>query len=123
MSRLHRQDDHTFFSSADIPRLRTQYQFSKALFARIILQYDLSEREARRDPTTGLPLIIDDELSVDEERGRFLTQILVSYEPSPRTVFFIGWSRQMEGDRTFSLSQMDPINEGLLAKLSYLYRF
>jgi hypothetical protein len=123
LSRLRRQDDHTFYSSADIPRLRTQYQFSKALFARVILQYDLSEREAQRDPESGRPLIIDDELSVDEQRGRFLTQILVSYEPSPRTVFFIGWSRQMEGDRTFSLGEMDPINEGFFAKLSYLYRF
>jgi hypothetical protein len=123
LSRLRRQEDHTFYSSADIPRLRTQYQFSKALFARVILQYDLSEREAQRDPETGRPLIIDDELSVDEQRGRFLTQFLLSYEPSPRTVFFIGWSRQMEGDRTFSLSEMDPINEGFFAKLSYLYRF
>jgi hypothetical protein len=123
LSRLRRQEDHTFFSSADIPRLRTQYQFSKALFARVIFQYDLAEREARRDPTTGRPLVIDDELSVDEQRGRFLTQILVSYEPSPRTVFFLGWSRQMEGDRTFRLSEMDPINEGFFAKLGYLYRF
>ena len=123
LSRLRRQDDDTFFSSADIPRLRTQYQFSKALFARVILQYDLSEREAQRDPTTGRPLIIGSEPSANEQRGRFLTQLLVSYEPSPRTVFFIGWSRQMEGDRTLRLSQMDPINEGFFAKLSYLYRF
>lgn len=123
LSRLRRQDDHTFFSSADIPRLRTQYQFSKALFARVIIQYDLSEQKASRDPTTGRPLVNDDEFSVDEQRGRFLTQILVSYEPSPRTVFFLGWSRQMEGDRTLRLSEMDPINEGFFAKLGYLYRF
>jgi hypothetical protein len=121
LSRLWREDG-SFFSSADIPRLRTQYQFSKSLFARVILQYDLSERQGLRDPTTGLPIAIDDEITTDADRGRFLTQILVSYEPSPRTVFFIGWSRQMEGDRTFALGEMDPINEGFFAKLSYLLR-
>ncbi|MFQ5690904.1 MAG: DUF5916 domain-containing protein, partial [Gemmatimonadota bacterium] len=121
-SRIWRERDGTLFSSADIPRLKAQYQFDRAVFARVILQYDLSTRDALRDPTTERPLSIDGRAGGREERGRFLSQLLFSYEPSPGTRFFIGWSREMEGDRTFSLRRLEPTTEGFFAKLSYLYR-
>lgn len=125
LSRLWRQRDGgtEFFSSADIPRLRARYQFSKALYARVILQYDLASRAPLEDPRTGRTLVVESEMSTEVDRGRFLSQLLLSYEPSPRTVFFVGWSRQEEGARALALGEMDPIVEGLFAKLSYLYRF
>ncbi len=124
MSRIRRRgvEGDDFYSSADIPRLRTQYQFSRSLFARVILQYDLAERESLVDPTTGRPILIGGAPVGRLERGRFLSQVLFSYEPAPRTVFFIGWSRQMEGDRRLALSGMEPVVEGFFAKLSYLLR-
>ena len=124
LSRIRREgaDGDAFFSSADLPRLRTQYQFSRSLFARVILQYDLSERAALRDPRTGEPLLLGGEPVEARDRGRFLSQVLFSYEPAPRTVFFIGWSRQMDGDRGLSLGRKDLTAEGFFAKISYLIR-
>lgn len=124
LSRITRQGagDDRLFSSADIPRLNTQYQFTRALFARVILQYDLAERVALTDPGTGRPLFVEGERADAVSSGEFLSQVLLSYEPSPRTVFFIGWSRQMAGERGFGLGRMDLITEGFFAKLSYLLR-
>ncbi|MDX1579372.1 MAG: hypothetical protein R3266_12875, partial [Gemmatimonadota bacterium] len=81
-----------------------------------------AEREAPVDPTTGRPILIRGSRVEPVDRGRFLSQVLLSYEPAPRTTFFIGWSRQMEGDRRLSLSAMDPVSEGFFAKMSYLLR-
>ena len=43
-------------------------------------------------------------------------------QPSPGTVFFVGYSRIMQGDRTFRLSRLSPTADGLFVKLSYLFR-
>lgn len=122
LSRIWRVEDGSFYSAADIPRLRFQYQFSRALFTRLIFQYDFEKRDALRDPTTGYPIWIDGEPAEARDEGNFLGQVLVAFEPSPRTVMYVGWSRTMEGDRSFSLSRMDTDTEGFFAKLSYLVR-
>ena len=121
ISRIWRSDG-SFFSSADIPRLRFQYQFTRALFTRLVLQYDLQERAALLDPTTGRPILIGGEPVEERASGDFLSQVLIAYEPSPRTVIFLGWSRTMSGDRSFSLAEMQTMTEGFFAKLSYLLR-
>jgi hypothetical protein len=121
-SRIRRQRDHTRFSTVHISRVRTQYQFNKALFIRAIVQYNLEDRSALRDPTTERPLVIDGVVQDRREEGTFEGQFLASYEPSPGTIFFIGYSRLMEGDRTYRLSRMDPVADGLFVKLSYLFR-
>ena len=54
--------------------------------------------------------------------GEFQGQFLLQYEPSPGTIFYIGFSRVMEGIRSYRLSTMNPIEEGLFVKLSYLFR-
>jgi hypothetical protein len=46
----------------------------------------------------------------------------VSYEPSPGTIFFLGYSRLMEGDRSYRLARMDLMQDGLFLKVSYLFR-
>lgn len=122
-SRIWRSRDGSLFSTADIPRLETQYQFNRDLFFRAIVQYDLESRDALRDPRTEAPILIGGESSEEVDRGRFQTQLLLSYEPSPGTIFFVGWSRQMEGNRTFGLADMERTTEGFFAKLSYLWRF
>jgi hypothetical protein len=112
----------TPFSTVHIPRLRVQYQFSKDIFARAVGQYELARSEALTDPTTGRPLLVDGEKVAAEATGQFQGQFLVQYEPSPGTIFYIGYSRLMEGRRTLSLDRMNPVQEGLFVKLSYLFR-
>jgi hypothetical protein len=112
----------TPFSTVHIPRVRLQYQFNKSLFARAVGQYELDRSEALTDPTTGHLLVVDGDLQPAQSTGEFQGQLLFQYEPSPGTIFYIGFSRLMEGRRTLSLDRMDPVQEGLFLKLSYLFR-
>jgi hypothetical protein len=121
-SYLRRQRDHTVFSTAHIPRVRTQYKFSRSLVFRAVVQYSLEESDALRDPATEQPILIDGVLQGAAESGRFESQFLLKYEPSPGTVFFVGYNRLMRGLANVRLSQMELVGEGLFVKASYLFR-
>jgi hypothetical protein len=121
-SRLYRTRDDSVFSTTHIPRVRLQYQFSKALFARIITQYSLTDRDALRDPASGNPLVINGTTSEALDVGRFEGQFLFAYEPSPGTIFYIGYSLMRQGYNTYDISSMEPMADGLFVKLSYLFR-
>ncbi len=119
-SRIDRADGGRF-SLAQIPRLKVQYQFTRALFIRAIVQYNLEERDALRSPL-GQAMRVDGEVSTAEDAGRMRYDFLVSYEPSPGTIVYAGWSRAMEGPETYRYSDLSPVNEGLFLKVSYLFR-
>jgi hypothetical protein len=122
LSRIHRRRDDTQFSTANISRGEFRYQFNKAVLARIIGQYNLARQDALRDPTTERPIWIDGEPETTTESGTFQGQFLFQYEPSPGTIFYAGYSRVMSGDYSYQLSRMDPTDDGLFVKLSYLFR-
>ena len=90
--------------------------------ARMILQYDLDNREALKDPTTGQQLAIFGQPQGPRSNGELQGQFLLQYEPSPGTIFYIGFSRLMQGERSYRISRMNPVEEGLFLKLSYLFR-
>ncbi|RMH17772.1 MAG: hypothetical protein D6701_07160 [Gemmatimonadetes bacterium] len=122
-SRIRRQRDDSVFSTSNLSRLRVQYQFGKALFARAIVQFDLEERDALEDPATGRALLIFGSPVAARRSGRFDGQFLVQYEPSPGTIFFLGYSRAEVGEHLgFDLGRLDPVEDGLFLKLSYLFR-
>ena len=89
---------------------------------RAVVQYSLEESDALRDPVNELPMAIDGVFQTEGESGRFESQFLIKYEPSPGTVFFIGYNRLMRGLANVRLSQMDMVGEGLFVKASYLFR-
>lgn len=120
--RLERASDGSHFSTAHIPRLRLQYQFSKALLVRAIGQYDLEVRRGLRHPVTGDPVLINGVLQEERERGNFTGQLLVSFEPSPGTIFFLGYSRVMDGPYGLQLDRKELLQDGFFMKLSYLFR-
>ena len=115
--------DGSVFSTVNLSRLRLQYQFTRALLVRGVAQYQFEDRSALTDPTSGRVLTVDGTPVAAFESGEFQGQFLVQYEPSPGTIFYIGYSRLMEGDdRSYRLGTMRPIDEGLFVKLSYLFR-
>jgi hypothetical protein len=121
-SRITRPDDSQF-STQSLSRLRTQYQFTKALFVRAIVQYNLQSRDALRDRRSGQPLVtLEGQPLNGFERGEFGFNTLISYEPSPGTLMYLGWARQMRGPETWRLRDYDRTAEGLFLKVSYLYR-
>ncbi len=124
--RLVRQRDGAEHSSAVIPRMRAQYQFSRALFFRTIFEYGSQESVNLMDPETGLPLYGCTGTSCFERSGSvghdFRVEGLVGYEPSPGTVFFLGYTREMEDATAFGFENVRPTRDGLFLKLSYRFR-
>jgi len=121
-SRLWRQGGRTVFSTAVVSRVQTQYQFSKALMARMMVQYDLEDRDALRPPGEGESILLDGEPVEAREEGTVQGQFLLQYQPSPGTIFYVGYTGIMEGDYSYGLAGKDPSQDGLFLKLSYLFR-
>jgi hypothetical protein len=121
-SQLWRRRDNSGFSTVHLSRFRTQYQFNKALFVRMLVQYELEHRGTLRDPTTERPILIDGVEASERNVGEFQGQLLLQYQPSPGTICVVGYTGIMEGERTYRFTRMDPTQDALFAKLSYLFR-
>ncbi len=109
-----------------IPRVKAQYQFTRALFLRGIFEYGGQMRADPADPGTGLPLLYCGGGECSPRSGSdandFSIETLLSYEPTPGTVFFLGYTRQMEDATRFRFRDVRPTADGLFAKVSYRFR-
>lgn len=119
--------DDTPFSTQFVPRLRLEYQFSRALFLRVIGQAELRRRAALRDPRTGLILIRRDakgNWSTLDATSSLLgrADLLLSYLPSPGTVVFIGYGSAADASDTQRPFESRRTSDGLYMKVSYLFR-
>src|SRR5213083_1612253 len=56
--RITRARDGSWFSTANIPRLKIEYQLTRDIFFRYVGQYFAQEHDALRDPRTGDSLIV-----------------------------------------------------------------
>ena len=121
-----RKRDGVEHSEAIIPRLRTQYQFSRALFLRGIFEYGTQTTVGLTDPTSGQPLYGCGTSTCFERSGGeshdFRVEGLVGYEPSPGTVFYFGYTRQMQDASAFGFENVQAQRDGLFVKLSYRFR-
>ena len=125
-SRLERRRDAAQHSEAVIPRVRAQYQFTRALFLRSIFEYGTQVSLEFTDPATGLPVYgcttTECVVRGGSESHDFRIEALVGYEPSPGTVFFFGYTRQMKDASAFGFENVQPTRDGLFMKLSYRFR-
>ncbi|HSM03206.1 MAG TPA: DUF5916 domain-containing protein [Longimicrobiales bacterium] len=124
--RLARASDGGRYSSATIPRVSMQYQFSRALFLRGTFEYASQERGAPLDPVTSEPLQRCSG-GTCEPLGPFNAndihvETLLSFEPSPGTVFFLGYSRDMQDSDPFSFRGLRSRTDALFLKASYRFR-
>lgn len=122
-----RERDGTVFSTQVVPRLRLEYQFSRALFLRFIGQVESRDRSALRDPRTEQPLFrrtSTGALSVQGARKSLLGRAdwLVSYLPSPGTVVFVGYGTAVDASETMRPGDIARTSDGAFVKFSYLYR-
>ncbi len=123
---LFRQRDGSRYSTATIPRLQARYQFTRALFVRAIGEYSSQTRGDLQDPATGRVLAYCEEeaceLREGSDRFDFSLEGLLGYEPSPGTVVFLGYSRQMRDQCAFRFRQVTTRADGLFLKVSYRFR-
>jgi len=122
---ISRQRDGSTYSSATIPRLQARYQFSRALFIRGIGEYSSQERGDLLDPVSGVPIYSCDEAcspGTGTDNYDFRVEGLLGYEPSPGTVVYLGYSRQMRDTDRFRFQDLDTRADGLFLKVSYRFR-
>lgn len=126
-STIYRKRDGSRYSTAIIPRVRLQYQFSRAFYVRGIFEYSSQDRTGLFDPATGFPLYSCGDEGCEEKAASASHDIhvegLVTYEPSPGTVFYVGYTRQMQELDAFRFRHVSPVADGLFVKLSYRFRF
>jgi hypothetical protein len=126
-SRLDRERDGTRLSTAHIPRLKLEYQLSRAIFVRFVGQYAAQEQDALRDPATDRPILLrtdDGPLTPAEAeiRNDLRVDFLFSYHPTPGTVFYLGYGSSLTEADAFTFRDVDRVNDGFFVKLSYLFR-
>jgi hypothetical protein len=124
---LFRQRDGGLYSRATIPRIRAQYQFTRSLFFRTVVEYGSQERRVILDPVFGRALESCGGGECSGSTGRDVHDIhleaLVTYEPSPGTVMYLGYLREMDDSGAFAFRDVRPQADGLFAKVSYRFRF
>ena len=128
--RLTRARDGSHFSTANIPRLKVEYQLSRAIFVRYVGQYFSQDRGALVDPRGGLPLLLSptgaeffgsSDATVTND---FRNDVLFSYKPTTGTVLFLGYGAALAEPKAFSFERetLNRVSDGFFLKASYTYR-
>ena len=122
-----RERDGSVFSTQVVPRLRLEYQLTRALFLRFIGQVESRDRSALRDPRTEQPLYRRSASGVLSRQGARKSLLgradwLVSYLPSPGTVVFVGYGSAVDASETMRPGDIERTSDGAFVKFSYLYR-
>jgi len=123
--RLARSSDGSQYSLANIPRLKLEYQLSRSLFIRYVGQYVAQEQAALVSPTTGRPLRIGSPtapISDAQTQNDFRNDLLLSFRPTPGTVFFLGYGTSLTETDSFEFSDLSRTSDGVFIKASYLFR-
>lgn len=124
-----RHSDGTIVARTHLPRLRAEYQLSRALFVRMVGEYRSDFHDTLRDDTrTGLPIAAlnpatgsYDRLSA-EHLKRLRADWLVAFQPNPGTVLFAGYGSTREETLARRPLGLRRINDGFFVKMSYLFR-
>jgi hypothetical protein len=124
-----RRTDGTRVADGRIPRLKVEYQLSRAIFLRAIGEYNAQRQDTLRDDSrTNLPIVIRDPVTgvyaaaVASEHNRFRVDALFSYQPTPGTVFFAGYSSFLTEPQGLQFGNLRRTNDGFFLKASYLFR-
>jgi len=127
MTRSWRSADGTTIVRADIPRLKVEYQVTRAIFFRYVGQYDAERRDALRDPRSGLPIAVEQRngsivTATATSSNTFRNDWLFSFQPSPGTTFFAGYGTTLAEEEPFRFRAVQRTSDGFFLKLSWLFR-
>lgn len=124
-----RFDDKSTVGIRRIPRLKVEYQLTRAIFVRLVGQYDANFVDDLRDNSrTDDPILFFDAdtntfaRATEFRRNDFRVDWLFSYRPTPGTVFFFGYGTSLDEPDAFRFRGLDRTSDGFFVKLSYLFR-
>lgn len=126
-----RASDASWVRATRIVRLKTEYQISRPLFFRVVGQYTTTNRLALVDESrTGGALLVRGGDGTFSPLGAFRTNDfridwLVSYQPTPGTVFYAGYGAS-SAPAVATLPQLTETRfretDAFFVKLTYLFR-
>jgi hypothetical protein len=120
--RITRAVDGVEFARTILPRLKVEYQPSRALFIRVVGEYRSQRQDALRD-TAGRALVVGGEPSELTPSDRLRLDWLASFEPTAGTVAFIGYGSTLRGNRPLTFRELERTDDAFFLKLSYLFRW
>jgi hypothetical protein len=119
---LDRRRDDSRFSTETIPRLKTEYQVTRALFLRLVGQYAARSR-SRLEDRNGNAILVGGVADTGSTVNEFSMDWLFSYRPVPGTLVYIGYGSAMEEPSEFRFSDLRRTRDGFFGKVSYLFRY
>lgn len=129
LQQYRRRTDDSLVGRRRIPRLKLEYQLSRAVFLRWIGEYDANEQDDLRDDSrTNLPIVIrsratgEYDRALGQTRNQFRNDWLFSYQPTPGTVIFAGYGSTLTEDRPLRFNDLRRLHDGFFMKVSYLFR-
>lgn len=126
-----RLSDETVVGVTHIPRLKLEYQVTRSIFLRVVGEYVSQKRDSLRDDgRTNDPILIRDpadgvykrSLALARETNSMRADWLFSYQPTPGTVFFLGYGGSYTEVNRFRFDGIARVNDGFFLKGSYLFR-
>jgi hypothetical protein len=128
LQRFVRRSDHSLVGQRQIPRLKVEYQATRAVFLRVVGEYDADQQDDLRDDSrTGRAILLRTASGAYEparasERNHLRMDVLFSYQPTPGTVVFAGYGSQLQEPARLRFRGLERLSDGFFVKLSYLFR-
>ena len=121
-ARLTRERDGSEFARTVIPRLRLEYQPTRALFFRTVAEYRAERQAALVEAETGVPILIGGVPAAATDRNGLRLEWLASYQPTPGTVAFLGYAVDLAERDPLAFDALRARGDGLFLKLAYQLR-
>jgi hypothetical protein len=118
-----RRSDGTLAGRQRVPRVKVEYQIARPLFVRVVGDYFTEEVDALRDEgRTGNPILIGGVKTTPTSTNQFRGDILLSFVPTPGTVFFAGYGNTLTEPESLKFRNFERQSDGFFLKASYLFR-
>jgi hypothetical protein len=123
-----RKSDGSTVQIGRIPRLKVEYQLSRAVFVRAVGEYNATKQAALRDETrTFAPIVLRQPdgsfVSADAfSRNGIRADWLFSYQPNPGTVLFAGYGSTLTEPVALRFNALQRTSDSFFVKLTYLFR-
>ena len=120
-SHITRVSDGSEYASDVIPRVKFEYQLTRAMFVRVVSEYHSQKLDALRAPD-GHVLYVAGTPSAPSASSRLRADWLMSYQPVPGTVAFLGYGTGMDAPRADAYSELRWSDDTFFVKLAYQFR-
>jgi hypothetical protein len=120
-SRITRATDGSQYARTVIPRVKLEYQLSRAMFVRLVTEYHSQQVDALRSPD-GRVLYVGGAPSSATTGSNLRVDWLASYQPTPGTVAFLGYGTGLDAPRADEFSTLRRSDDAFFVKLAYQFR-